>query len=731
MTLTAKGVIVGTPQYMAPEQINGRTADARTDIFAFGVLIYEMIAGRKAFEGKTQAEVMAAILERDPIALSSLQSGLSSSVDAVVSRCMARDPGERWQSAGDLATALRLLLEPAIADPQELRSDTVQAGRWRRRHKMWAAMVTLLGATTIVFVTFRSQAHESPIEPRPVRFTVPTTDSATFEGSARPVQPAGAVISPDGQKLAYTAADSTGTVRLWVRPFDSLVAQPLVQTEGASLPFWSPDSRWLGFFSQAKLKKINVSGGPPQTLCNVGEAWGGTWNRTATIVFATGRGLSRVSSAGGEAVTITTPTSNHYRFPSFLPDGRHLLYYVSAVSPGAMLPPPDANTGVHVRSLDSPDDRRLLESDSAGVYAPPGYVLFVRQGTLLAQPFDAHQFQLNGAVVPLAESVPFERNAPAFSVSDNGVLTYRTGPADQNSQLAWFDRSGKLIETVGAAGSYRGIDLSPDGKRIAVHRHDGGGGDAWVIEPRGSLTRLTFDPSQDNSSPIWSPEGDRIAFGSLRSGKWGLYLKHSDGMGAEELLVESVLPKSPMAWSPDGKSIIYFVADPKTGRDQWMIPISGDRKPVALLNSSFSEDHPQISPDGKWIAYASAETEVSGVYVKPFPSGDGRWPVSPGRGLWPRWRGDGKEIFYLNGSKLMAASVTTGRKRFEVGTAIELFDSRIISPLHVTELNVYAVSRDGQRFLIPVPVSNYQGVAVPAGITVTLNWASVVENGKR
>ena len=734
--LTEHGTILGTLQYAAPEQLEGKEADARTDIFAFGAVLYEMVTGRRAFDVDSQVDHVGAILERDPPPVSTLRPASPPALDAVIKRCLAKDPDERWQSAGDLAAALKVLLEPAaVARMTVPVIDAQHSAAAGRTQKLWIAIAGL-GLTTIVLAALQIREHESVTEQQGTRFTVSAPEKTTFATRfAQGVAPAAGSISPDGRKLAFTAVDSSRKVLLWVRPLDSLVAQRLPDTDGATLPFWSTDSRWIGFFADARLKKVDSSGGVPQTLCEVRGAWGGAWNPDDIIVFAaagaTGSSLYRVSSTGGEPFVIRRAGSGNYQFPHFLPDGHHLLYYVSALTPNSkhVQAAMNVNTGVHLTALDAAEDQRLLEADSAAIYAAPGYLLFVRQGTLFAQSFNTARLQLEGQPARLAESVPFEVNAASCSVSDDGVLTYRAGPVEADHQLAWFDRTGKLLETVGRPGDYIGMDLSPDGHRVAVHLHEGNGGDAWVLGPRDTMTRLTFDPSQDNSSPIWSPDGRRIVFSSLRNGKWGLYEKASDGTGTEELIVESALPKSPMAWTPHGNSIIFVSADPRTGRDQWLLPMDDARRPVPLLNSPFNEDHPQVSPNGRWLAYVSNHSGPAQVYVKPFPSGEGRWPVSVHGGWWPRWRRDGKEIFYLDDSKLMAVAITASGSRVEAGEPRELFDSKVVYPSHSTTVNLYAVSADGQRFLIPIAVSDKTGID-SSPITVILNWTSALKRSR-
>jgi eukaryotic-like serine/threonine-protein kinase len=432
-----------------------------------------------------------------------------------------------------------------------------------------------------------------------------------------------------------------------------------------------------------------------------------------------------VASGGGEPVLATKLglQQGSHRLPFFLPDGRHFLY----LAQGAGTEP----YGVFLGRLDSEESRRLAATDTNALYSTSGDLLFVRQGTLLRQTFDAKKLELNGDPSAVAEHVAVPvTNAATFSVSENGVLTYRTGPiVSGHLQLAWFDRMGKLVEKLGAGGSFRGLDLSPDGTRIAVHRHENMGGDVWTFEAtrRETMSRFTFDATQDNSSPIWSPDGSRIAFGSLRNGKWGIYQKSASGTGAEELLVESELPKVPMCWSPDGKFIVYTLRDPKTGFDVWILSL-GDKKATPFLQSPFNERDPQISPNGKWIAYASDETGRSEIYVRPFPTGEGKWQISSKGGFYPRWRRDGKEVFYLEANasqrNLISVKVNPAGPNFEFGDPTVLFDSLFVNAGHGTPYQAFAVSPDGQRFLIPRPEAEGDQGTTATPITVVLNWTT-------
>jgi eukaryotic-like serine/threonine-protein kinase len=592
-----------------------------------------------------------------------------------------------------------------------------------------AAAVFLL--TTIGLGASVVYLSRAPAEVAATRFFIFPPEKGNFDSGAAGAGFAAGVISPDGRRLAFTAKDATGKVLIWVRPLDALAPQALPGTDDAAFPFWSPDSRSIGFFAQGKLKKIDVAGGPAQTLCDAPNGRGGTWNRDGLILFAPDirSPVYRVPSAGGEPVAVTKlpPQLFTHRFPSFLPDGRHFLYFETTGSPDT--------SGIFVGSLDSNETKHLLVADTSALFSAPGELLFVRLGTLLRQSFDPKRLELSGDPAPVAEEVASSGGLitgafGAFSVSENGVLAYRNGPGTGGDlQLSWFDRAGKPVETFGTPGAYRGVDVSPDGTRIAVHRHDGKGGDIWLFESaRRTMSRFTFDASQDNSAPVWSPDGSRIAYGSLRNGKWGIYLKPGNGIGREELVVEPDLPQVPMGWSLDGKSIVYLVYGRNGSVDQWVLPLAGDWKPVPFFPSPFRQSHSQISPDGNWLAYASNETGRFEIYVRPFPNGEGKWQISTGGGIFPRWRRDGRELFYMGApslGKMISVKVNPAGPTFAFGDPTELFDSGYVELGHVgLNYHTYAVSPDGQRFLIPRPVSTGGGEAASAPITVVLNWTA-------
>jgi len=701
--ITGEGTIVGTFQYMTPEQLEAGQVDARTDIFAFGAVLYEMITGRKAFTGKSRVSLIGAILKDEPPPISRIQPMIPPALDRVVETCLEKDPDERWQSAHDLMRELKWVAESA----SEASNRAPAPVRVKNRQRAWMAATAILllalAAASLVIAHLRQSAAGT----RAVRFSIPTPNlTGTGDDFA---------ISPDGGRLAFSAIDSSGKQRLWVRPLDSLSAQPLPETEGAFRPFWSPDSRFIGFFAGGKLKKIDVSGGPPQTLCEAPIGTGGTWNRDGVIVFAPGGGigLCRVSAAGGEAAPLTTldqPREISQRWPQFLPDGRHFLYLSR-----------QEKSGIYVGSLDSKETRRILDSDFSACYAAQGYLVFARDAALMAQQFDAGKLELTGEPLRVAEQVGiYTYGRSPFTISDN-VLVYERGDV-ADSQLAWHDRAGRQIRTVGPPGRYYSIWLSPDENMVAVERAEKGNFDIWLTDiARNTPTRFTFDPSWD-LAPIWSPDGSRIVFASGRAGVIDLYVKPASGSTSEELLLKTSNTKLPTDWSSDGKLILYVELNAKGKNDIWILPLEGDRTPRPFLQDAFNKRGARFSPDGKWIAYSSDESGQDQVYVRPYPGpGGAKYQVSPAGGNQPRWRRDGKELFYISADgKLMAAELKAG-STFEAPAAKPLFDThiKVVEWVIPISRDNYAVSSDGQRFLI----NNFNDVSAPV-LTVVLNWTA-------
>jgi len=519
------------------------------------------------------------------------------------------------------------------------------------------------------------------------------------------------VLSPDGRLLAFAATNSSGESWLWVRPLGSMSARALPDTEGASQPFWSPDSRSIGYFSKRKLKKIEVSSGTSQTVCDATQDNGGTWNRDGVIIFSPTTELYRVSAAGGDPTRLTTLDSSHrellHSWPYFLPDGRHFLYLVYSAQ--------QQTRGIYLGSLDSKVTQRLVLADSSAAYAAPGYLLFMREGTLLAQPFDPKRFRLGSQAFAVTQHVAYSIHSVrgAFSASDTGVLAFWRGGS---KQLAWFDRIGKRLGSLGPPGPYSGPAISPDEKTVAVEAPDPQTGvpNIWLIElARGVSTRFTFDPAPDQGA-VWSPDGTSIAFSSVRDGTWDFYRKPSNGADKEEVLLNGSDNEYVSDWSRDGRFIAYDSLNAKGDWDLWVLPLFGDGKPIPFLQTAFSELAPSFSPDGRWISYLSNESGKLEVYVRPFPASDRRWQVSMGAGSGASWRRDGKELFYVApDAKLMAVTVEADMN-FKANVPTALFDTRSVNACGYQ----YAATKDGQRFLVPVE----EGASTPFNVVV--NWTA-------
>ncbi|MGI8783533.1 MAG: protein kinase domain-containing protein [Acidobacteriota bacterium] len=705
-TLTAasiqSGVILGTAAYMSPEQARGKTLDKRTDIWSFGCVLYETLTGKRAFTGETVTDMVAAILHFDPD-WKALPENTPAAIHTLLHRCLQKDRSQRLRDIGDA----RIEIEEALKSPAHPLSLSPASSQPRKRERLaWAALCAMLLLAAAAFAYLYWQ--RAPIESQIISLQVPAPENVIYSGSAG--------ISPDGRLLLFRAS-AEGKTSLWIRPLDSFSARPLLGTENAAFSFWSPDSRSIGFFAGSKLLKVAVSGGPPQPLCDA-SIFGGAWNQEGVILFQDLRGgLSRVAASGGEPVPVTTldkaRQEGAHRWPVFLPDGRHFLY-VSLASGGAK--------DLYVGSLDSKQTKRLMGLDSFALYAPPGYLLFLRGGNLFAQGFDAEKLQVTGDPLAVAEQVEHTSSGyGTFSVSHNGILLYRGGGTRRRNRLVWFDRGGKEVSTVGVPGTYSDVSLSPDEKRVAIFRlGDAGEGDIWVTDLLRQIpSRFTFQQGRDYCA-IWHPDGSRIAFSSNRAGPFDLYQKISSGAGNDEVLLRSDVPKFTQDWSRDGRFILYCVSDPKTLLDLWAMPLFGDRKPFPFLQSEFVESQGQFSPDGRWIAYMSDETGKPEVYVQPFPASGGKWPVSSEGGAQPRWRRDGKELFYIaSDGKLMAVEVKSGPV-FQAGVPRFLFDSSIFVPGGgATAVNFrYAVGANGQRFL----VNTVNDRAGGGSLSVVVNW---------
>jgi Tol biopolymer transport system component len=637
-----------------------------------------------------------------------------------VRRCLEKNPAARFHSASDLAFALEALSGSDVTSGagQAAVTPTAEQPKSRERLALIAVSGLLVLSTFAVAVLYlRRPAAEHPVT---TRFLIHPPEKTELRGSF--------AVSPDGRRVVLRGL-SEGKVFLWMRPLDSLTAQPLPGTEEALYPFWSPDSRFVGFFAGGKLKKIEAAGGPVQTLCDAADGRGATWNADGVIVFSPGDGqpLFKVSAAGGAPAPLTALEQSrgelsHFH-PHFLPDGRHFLYLVISSR--------QEHTGIRAGSLDSRESKPLVNTDVNAAYAPPGYLLFLRDRTLMAQSFDADRLEITGEPSPATEVWVAEgvdrlgggSRYALFSVSGTGVLVYRSGTSE-SSQLSWFDRAGQQLGTVGPVGANYSVPwLSPDERRVAFSASapQGGSGDIWFIElARGTLTRFTFDPAPD-LSPLWSPDGGRILFTSERDGTPNLYQKAASGAGAEEVLVKSDYRKIPNDWSADGNFILYQELNPKTVFDLWVFPLAGEQRAFPFLQTQFDERQGRFSPDGKWIAYASNESGTWQVYVQSFPASGGKWQVSTAGGSQPQWRKDGREIFYLSADrKLMAVEVKANGSTFEVGEPRMLFELRIQSVGLPGPRNFFAAAGDGQRFL----VNSLSGDQTARPTTVVLNWTA-------
>ena len=674
--VTAEGTIVGTFQYMSPEQMEGKEADARSDIFSFGAVLFEMATGKRAFEGKTTASVIAAILEREPPPISSVQPMSPPALDRTVKICLAKDPDERFQSAHDVKLQLEWIRE---AGSQAGVPAPVVAHRKSRERIAWAAVgfVTLVSiALAYGFIARAPQPARAIIS----EISPPANARFSFSGGMG----GSPILSPDGQRLAFLASDANNRVLLWVRSLDSTMAQALEGTEGASFPFWSPDSRSLGFFAHGELYRIDSSGGPTLALADAQAGGrGGAWAPDGTILFGVNDGgvIRRIPASGGTPQPVRkldeSLKDTSQRWPQFLPDGRHFLFFAGAAGGAA----------VYAGSLDGGEPKLLLPNDSNAVYASPGYLLFIREGTLMAQHFDPGSLRLSGDAVPVAEHAAILTTVSQgiLTASGNGMLAYETGEnfADAG-RLLWRDRSGKEVRETDASSGLMYLDpaISPDGRKLAVIVLPKGAQSVnrpniWVFDlARGIKTRITFSSAGDRA-PTWAPDGKSIVFSSDRNGGGNhLYEKASDGTGITTPLVADDADELVSSFSSDGRYLFFQRRkdQPNARLEIWAMPMTGDRKPFPVIQNQFNPGLPTLSPDGRWLVYVSRESGRPEIYIVPFLHGSGRQEVSTAGGSWPRWRGDGRELFYVSpDKKLMSVQIAEQDSHLIVGKAQELF----------------------------------------------------------
>ncbi|MCZ6600452.1 MAG: protein kinase [Acidobacteria bacterium] len=749
--LTAAGAMVGTFQYMAPELFEGKEADVRSDIFAFGTVLYEMATGCRAFEGTTQAMVIASILKEAPRRLAEAAPSLPRGLGRLIDACLLKDPEKRRQSAHDLKLDLQALAEDTasglgttmagaggsdsgVGVPTAATSDPQVSGmppdtRATRRSGPWFATSLLLAATLAALGAWVFLWQGPP--PRVVRAAIPPPEDSFYVITG--IGSGAAVLSPDGTRVAFTARQA-GHDQLWVRRLDELEAVPLPGTAGARRLFWSPDSKFIAFFASGKLKKIAAGGGPALMLADAPDGRGGSWNKDGVIIFTPNYlgPLYRLSSGGGgEPLPVTVgdeATVFTHRYPYFLPDGDHFLFLDRGSTSGGG----DSPT-IRAGSLSDgvTAGKPVLEVASNVAYYD-GHLLYMRDGTLLAQPFAAGALELGGEPSVIASDVVFDRTFShgAFSISSNGILAYHAGQASINTQLSVFDREGNEIGRVGEPGQYDGPSLSPDGRLLAVGHinPESGKNDIWVHDlEKGTGSRLTFDDG-DDLCPVWTPDGTKVTFGSARQRGFEPYLKPADGSTAGMPILESddgVFPQGwtpdgdvfPLGWTPDGDTLLFSTAN-TTGQQTLAMVRGGD---VASLwtvpGDSFTA---RLSTDGKWIAYVSDESGRSEIFIRSFPETAAKWQVSTGGGLEPRWRQDNSELFYRTpDGTLMAVGISSAGGRVAVGTIRPLFKSGSASIC-----GSYDVSPDGQRFIVNAPLPNSK----PEPLTLVLNWPATLED---
>jgi Tol biopolymer transport system component len=705
--LTAEGTILGTFQYMAPEQLEGAESDARTDIFALGAVLYEMLTGRRAFEGKSQASLIASIMSASPAPISQVVPLTPPALDRVVRTCLKKDPEERWQTAHDVALQLEWIAEggSAAGIPKPV------AHRRRRRERIAWGLVAVLGAALVVSAGW--YALNRPAEParHMLRYQVPVPDGVSAVDSPK--------LSPDGRYMAFNATDTTGKAMLWVQPLNSLTAHPLPGTEGARRAIWSPDSRSVAFFSDGRLRRVDIAGGPAQILCEAASGADGAWSPEGVIIFDgnASDSLRRVPDTGGipEAASVLNHAEHEqaHAWPYFLPDGKHFLFQVQYSD--------NQPNVIRVGELGSFETRTLERTDSRMEYARPGYILWVQDRTLLARKFDPGSRKFTGEPFPVLESIGGGTLGLAqFSTSSDGLLAYRE-QARSNDELVMLDRTGHASVLPFGAAQFGDPAFSPDGHRVAVQITDPGSGtaDLWVLDlDRTTRTRLTLVPADDGCG-IWSPDGRRLAFCSDRDGQYDIYVKPADGTGNATLVFKSANYKEPCSWSPDGKYILFHTLDPKTRWDVLAVPAAGGDT-MMVAGGEFTQGKPAVSPDGRWVAYQSHETRQMQVYVQAFPKPSGKWQVSIDGGTEPFWTENGREICFLSHDRdLMTVDVSAeDGGGLRTGTPVRRF--RIPVSSDTATRNRWCPDAAGDRFLAVSP-SNAAGLP-PTMIMV--DWVS-------
>lgn len=706
--VTEHGSIVGTFQYMSPEQIEGKELDGRSDIFSLGAVLYEMLTGQRAFPGKSQLSVASAILEKEPAPISSIKPLTPPALDHAIRGCLTKDPEVRWQTARDLKLELQWTSEgnSQVASRPAVPGGGIQGG-WQAITLWGLVSLFLMALTALGIWNLRPGSPSKPVS----RFVITLPPGQQLAGLDEPA----VVFSPDGKQLAYVAEQS-GTQQLYLGVMDSLEARRIQSTEGAVSPFFSPDGQWLGFFAGQKLKKVSVNGGAPITLSDSPQPRGASWNSEGTIAFASMQAspLQQISAAGGGPQPLTRLEKGEvtHRWPEFLPQREGLVFATAAHSFSW-------GTGrVTVQSLTTGERRNLIIGAMNPHYASSGHLLYAQGGNLMAVPFDSRQLAITGTAVPVVEGLLQSRTSGAaqYSVSATGSLAYAAGGVQSDQRkLVWVNRSGNEQSLAAPARAFVFPRVSPDGKQavMGITEDDS---QIWLYDlSRETLTRFTFEGSA-NLGPLWTPDGKRVTFQCNKDGPANIYWQRADGSGGQERLTTSEYVQVPMSWSADGQHLAFIEINPTTGYDIWVLDLA-DRKAQPFVRTPFSESSPRFSPDGHWLVYISNESGRYEVYVQPYPGPGGKWQISTEGGTEPMWNRNGRELFYRSGEKMMAVDVVT-HPNFTAAKPRILFEGHyLLSP--ATSAN-YDVSPDGQRFLMLK--SAEAGGAAPTQINVVLNW---------
>ncbi len=711
--LTKMGSTVGTLGYMSPEQVQGKEADHRSDIFSLGVLLYEMIAGRSPFSGAHETAILYEIVNVDAPPMSSVKPELDPELDRIVLECLQKEPDERYNSVKDIAKDLkRFKRESSRSRMSRISQSTyvpVEGSQRERKQStiftkeriVWISLMLVTAALFISSVIIGSDTEKK--SPLTVNFTIQPPEKAILYETT---------VSPNGKIVAFTATGE-GVTLLWIRPLSSLSAQSLPGSENAQFPFWSTDSRYIGFFADGKLKKIDVTGGTPIVICDVLEGLGGAWNASGEILFSDQGGLFRVSSAGGLRKQVTfldsvTKESSHC-WPSFLPDGKRFLFLSLRVA--------DMASTTYLSSIEDTARVQIIRADANAVFVAPSKVLYLNNRTLMSQEFDLDKNVLSGEPHPVATNVGKTSRLALgdFSYSSAGILT-TGGGRSVNRQFVWFNRSGQQIGIACPAGNYFDIALSPSGKYAAVQRVDvqTNNSDIWIVDlSRSLLSRFTFNAAVEDD-PVWSADGKYVYFSSAIDDQYNIHRKAANGIGSQEVVTPVGLSQRPMDISRDNKSLLYQVDNSKAGSDIWILDLDNTKKTRPYLASEFSDNYPHLSPDGKWLAYTTNESGKMEVYVQSFSATGGRWQVSVNGGSQPYWRQDSRELFYIAPDlKMMSVVINPGAT----------FDFELAKPLFLTRVDSYdapkryVAAENGQKFLMNIPV----GLEFANPISVTIN----------